>query len=197
MRIAAFLVVMSALAWPLGAQSTGHGTVTGTPAEVPTVLPTIIGRRPTDAERRADAARFAASRPVVYTMANGNAAVAGAGDAQQTAATASGSDMPGRDVATYYCEIDCLGSAASRPARRAPRIGEHVTGSPQLPPNPRLAPAPALPPDPQVASPRGRRTRSRPGFTGRHTTARPAVTPTIGVPAPRFAPVMAPSSRHQ
>ena len=113
-------------------------------SESPTVLPTIVGKRVSDADRREAIAREGAAQRVMYTAANGE---------QQPA-------QPAVTVAPEV-QLEIIGGHAERRHSadyaehpemkvRAPRDGPVVAGSPQLAPNPRLSPNPQLPPAPAV-----------------------------------------------
>ncbi len=112
----------------------------------PTVLPTIIGKRVSDADRRAEIGRDAASQRVMYTAANGDQAapepVAGVSPSAQVEV------IDGRllDRRAWHSRASDADNRNGR--ERQERQGEVVGGSPQLAPNPKLAPNPRVSPAP-------------------------------------------------
>ncbi|MEO7104238.1 MAG: hypothetical protein ABI311_12670 [Gemmatimonadaceae bacterium] len=112
--------------------------------DAPTVLPTIIGKRMAEAERGGLVPRDGGSKPVMYTVANGDQAVP-----VSSVKVAPGVQIETMDGAYAHRTPRDRGDVDGRANdRRRPveRDGQVVGGSPQLAPNPKLAPNPGLSP---------------------------------------------------
>ena len=129
--------------------NSGAAPSMGIGAAAPTVLPTIIGKRLAEPDRGGLASQAAVSKPVVYTMANGD----------QSTPAPSVTVAPGIRI-----ERMDAGYARSRSADRTDvdgrtrdrrhaveQDGQPVGRSPRLSPNPQLAPNPKLSPNPDVS----------------------------------------------
>ena len=119
--------------------------------EKPTVLPTIIGTRVSDADRRAEIEKEHASERTYYTAANGG------GESSSHAATAGGQtelELVGIGVEPDRGRERSHGGAGVAAERRGSWRSQHdgdvVGGNPGLSPNPRLAPNPGMAPAPNV-----------------------------------------------
>lgn len=178
--------------------ATGGAASLAAGANSPTVLPTIIGARISDADRRAAIARAAAS-PVMYTAANGDQPV------EADAYTAAPGVVYQPDVLYQPMIVPLIGRRgvrgdgwdrrANRKRRQSQQSGV-VGGSPQLPPNPRLAPNPVLAPAPGMGSDRVR--TAAPRIESEHRRVRePMRVPRSARPAQGLTPAKPESSRHQ
>lgn len=131
----------------LASKQTENATLASTSNEKPTVLPTIIGTRVSDADRRVEIEKEHASERTYFTAANGsdgsapNAAARGG----QTEVELVGIGMArerGRDA-------EALAAERHR-SSRSQHDGEVVGGNPRLSPAPRLSPNPVLAPAPNI-----------------------------------------------
>lgn len=173
--------------------ATGGAASLAAGANSPTVLPTIVGARISDADRRAAIAKAAAS-PVMYTAANGDQAVEA--DAYTAAPGVQYQPMVvlpllgGRGV-----RGDGWDRRPDRKRRQSQQSGV-VGGSPQLPPNPRLAPNPVLAPAPGMGS--GRVRTAAPRIETEHRRVRESMrVPPSARPPQASTPAKPESGRHQ
>jgi hypothetical protein len=122
--------------------------------QLATVLPTIVGPRPSPAERRAAIRQEGASQRAMYTtVANGDQQT---GEQQNASASATELQVIAVRPRNARPDRDALHGQYSpeqreayiEQARTRQMNGQVVGGSPQLPPNPRLAPNPGLAPAP-------------------------------------------------
>jgi hypothetical protein len=130
-------------------------------AETVTVLPTIIGQRPTQAQRRAAIEEESASRRITYTtMANGDPPVT----SRQAEAGQETQLQVGDIVHSGWREHNARSDRDALHGRYSPEHREQfmrqdlrrgqsavIGRSPQLAPNPQLVPNPQLAPNPGMA----------------------------------------------
>lgn len=115
--------------------------------EKPTVLPTIIGTRVSDADRRVEIEKEHASERTYFTAANGSD-----GSAPNAAATGGQTDVElvGIGMARERGRGAEALAAERHKSSRSQHDGEVVGGNPRLSPAPRLSPNPVLAPAPNV-----------------------------------------------
>ena len=170
-----------------------------------TVLPTIIGVRPTDAQRRAAIQQHAASQRFVYTAANGDQEVA--------APVTQASSRAQFQTIDVYSDRSAERSRGNNDAmhdhdsaeRRAQLVGQARelrenggAGSPRLSPNPVLSPNPTLAPAPGFSAPQRQPEAPRREFAPREprNEQRAAPSPTTRFEQTQMSPaVAAPSAR--
>jgi hypothetical protein len=123
-------------------------------ANSPTVLPTIIGKRPASPDRGTPAIGADASGRVSYTAANGappaNASTNAPEKVTYTRGVAPGVQLEVTDRSRI--ERAHRRQLEGHDARPTPMNGQVVGGNPRLAPNPQLAPNPRLAPAPVPAA---------------------------------------------